>query len=990
MASAKEVHRFSEGTSSMQLRARQRSALVLTAGLLAVVTGVSTVSSYAAGPDRPRQGAEQRSDQDPEARGGFDARHGRGAKAEAAVRREAAEAAARPATARLRDSLGDQALLDIDGTTGTPRLVTRLDGYLTGKSSRSAAAVALGYVDDHHNALGLTAKDLRTFHLRRDYVDVGGTHHLSWTQRVGGVDVFGNGLTAAVTSAGRLVSLSGSPVSGAAPAPAAATRLDTGSQAITAARKDQGESAAPGARDTARQVLFVTRAGTHLGWSTVTMSASHPALSVLDAHTGGLLFRRSLSSEAGPGDKTKGSGGLAYQYFPRAPRGGNQESVDYTAKGWLDANATKLSGNNSHAYSDVNDDNKAQGSEEVAPSSGHRWDYALRPFTVPDVSFCNNPYPCSWDPNVPFSWQANRAQNASQVFFYVNNWHDHLKAGPIGFTEAAGNFQLLNTTPNGVAGDAVDTQTDDGANTANGLPDGSHIDNANMNTPPDGQAPTMQMYLQHRPGASYPDDDPFSPTNVGDEADTVYHEYTHGLSNRLVVDAGGNSTLGDVQAGAMGEAWSDWYAMDYLEAQGLQADRRGTADIVLFQYDGAGTAVDRTEPLDCKVGDASAACTGGATGHTGGYTYADYGQVIGSPEVHADGEIWSQTLWDLRDALGSARTESLVTRAMELSPTNPSFLDERNAILTADNTTFGGVDTATIWKVFAKRGMGYFAGSLGGDDSAPGANFNIPPTNTRTAAISGKVTDQDSGTPVPGITVTLAFQGGNGTANPSAVSAADGSYTIKDVPVGSYSKLTASGAGYDPATTSVVVGNGGATKDFSLRRDYAASSGGATITDFNGPDFGPACGPLQAIDNSQATGWGSTTGDDAGTATNVFVPKHIVIDLKQSVKVSTFAVDPSATCGDGGSASTGKFSIEVSTDGLDFTPVASGTFTSADRGHFNDVPPTAGGTVTGRYVRFTILGNQTPDFATNCPGGAFSGCEFTDLTEIEVYGTPAS
>ena len=65
---------------------------------------------------------------------------------------------------------------------------------------------------------------------------------------------------------------------------------------------------------------------------------------------------------------------------------------------------------------------------------------------MPDVSFCDNPYPCSWDPNVPFSWQANRAQNAAQVFFFVNNWHDHLLAAPIGFTEAAGNFQLRNST----------------------------------------------------------------------------------------------------------------------------------------------------------------------------------------------------------------------------------------------------------------------------------------------------------------------------------------------------------------------------------------------------------------------------------------------------------------------------------------------------------------------------------------------------------------
>jgi extracellular elastinolytic metalloproteinase len=971
----------------MQLRARHRSALVLSAGLLAVVTATTTVSSYAAGPDRAGTKTEQRSHQGAEARGGFDARSGSGNTARAAVLREAAKASARPATARLRGSLGDEALLDIDGTTGTPRLVTRLDGFLTRKSAKSAAAVTLAYVDAHHDALGLTAKDLRTFHLRRDYVDVGGTHHLSWTQRVGGVEVFGNGLTSAVTEAGRLVSLGGSPVSEAAAAPTAATRLDTGDQAISAARKDQGESATPGARDTARQVLFVTRSGTHLGWSTVTMSASHPTLTVLDAHTGGLLFRRSLSSDAGSGDK--GSGGLAYQYFPRAPKGGNQVSVDYTAKGWLDGNATKLSGNNSHAYSDVNDDDKAQGSEEVAPSSAHRWDYALRPFTVPNVSFCDNPYPCSWDPDVPFSWQANRAQNAAQVFFYVNNWHDHLLAAPIGFTEAAGNFELRNSTRTGVAGDPVDTQTDDGANTASGLPDGSHIDNANMSTPPDGQSPTMQMYLQHQPGTSYPDEDPFSPTNVGDEADTVYHEYTHGLSNRLVVDASGNSTLGGVQAGSMGEAWSDWYAMDYLVGQGLQPDASGKADIVLFQYDGAGTAVDRTEPLDCKVGTADPLCTGGATGHTGGYTYADYGQVIGSPEVHADGEIWSQTLWDLRDALGSKKTESLVTRAMELSPTNPSFLDERNAILTADNTTFDGADTAMIWKVFANRGMGYYAGSLGGDDSAPGADFSIPPTNPKTASITGKVTDQDTGQPVPGITVTLAFQGGNGTTNPSAVTGADGSYQIGPVPAGTYRKLTASGAGYDPATLSVTVTNAGVVRDFALRRDYAASSGGAGVASFTGPDYGPACGPAQAIDNSLATGWGSTTGDDAGTPTNVFVPKTIVIDMVQTVAVSQFAVDPSATCGDGGSASTGKYSIEVSTDGTTWAPAASGTFTVANRGQLNGVAPT-GGTATARYVRFTILGNQTPDFATSCPGGAYSGCQYTDLSEIEVYGKPAS
>ena len=121
-----------------------------------------------------------------------------------------------------------------------------------------------------------------------------------------------------------------------------------------------------------------------------------------------------------------------------------------------------------------------------------------------------------------------------------------------------------------------------------------------MNTPPDGTPPRMQMYLQHLPGTTYSlNDEPFPADNTGDEANTVYHEYTHGLSNRLVVDANGNSTLGPIQAGAMGEAWSDWYANDYLVSNGLEVDKKGVADLDIYKYDGLGSAFLRTQGMDC-------------------------------------------------------------------------------------------------------------------------------------------------------------------------------------------------------------------------------------------------------------------------------------------------------------------------------------------------------------------------------------------------------
>ena len=71
----------------------------------------------------------------------------------------------------------------------------------------------------------------------------------------------------------------------------------------------------------------------------------------------------------------------------------------------------------------------------------------------------------------------------------------------------------------------------------------------------------MQMYAFGPPA--------FSAFSGGDDASVVYHEYAHGLSNRLVTDAQGRGALGAAQPGAMGEGWSDYYALDYLEAQDL-------------------------------------------------------------------------------------------------------------------------------------------------------------------------------------------------------------------------------------------------------------------------------------------------------------------------------------------------------------------------------------------------------------------------------------
>ena len=139
--------------------------------------------------------------------------------------------------------------------------------------------------------------------------------------------------------------------------------------------------------------------------------------------------------------RPQGSTGLAFQYFPKHRPRRHAGTVDFTRRGWLHATPTGSGQQLAHLR-------RHQRQQPGQPQRGdpadvaHRWDYPLKPFHLSHVSFCDHPYPCSWNPDKPFSWQANRNQNATQVFFFVNNWHDHLRAAPIGFTEAAGNFQV--------------------------------------------------------------------------------------------------------------------------------------------------------------------------------------------------------------------------------------------------------------------------------------------------------------------------------------------------------------------------------------------------------------------------------------------------------------------------------------------------------------------------------------------------------------------
>ena len=67
--------------------------------------------------------------------------------------------------------------------------------------------------------------------------------------------------------------------------------------------------------------------------------------------------------------------------------------------------------------------------------------------------------------------------------FYVTNWY-HDRLFQLGFDEAAGNFQQLNFSGQGLGADRVLAEGQDSSDT----------DNANFSTPPDGQSGRAQMF----------------------------------------------------------------------------------------------------------------------------------------------------------------------------------------------------------------------------------------------------------------------------------------------------------------------------------------------------------------------------------------------------------------------------------------------------------------------------------------------------------------
>ena len=109
-----------------------------------------------------------------------------------------------------------------------------------------------------------------------------------------------------------------------------------------------------------------------------------------------------------------------------------------------------------------------------------------------------------------------------------------------------------------------------------------------------------------------------------------------------------------------GWGWSDFYALDLLVHEGDRTDPAGPGDVWLGEY-ATGvpeSSVASPDPPPRRSTHCRCSCSprpASGTAGSGGYVRRSRKVGTSAGSVHDGGEIWQQTMWDLRDALAATR-----------------------------------------------------------------------------------------------------------------------------------------------------------------------------------------------------------------------------------------------------------------------------------------------------------------------------------------------
>jgi hypothetical protein len=164
-----------------------------------------------------------------------------------------------------------------------------------------------------------------------------------------------------------------------------------------------------------------------------------------------------------------------------------------------------------------------------------------------------------------------------------------------------------------------------------------------------------------------------------EDAEVVVHEYGHSVQDGQVPGFG--TTL---ESGAIGEAFGDYLAVVVTSWRAGTPTK--TPEACVADWDSV--SYTRTVPHCLRRLD-------------GTKTYP--ADVVG--EVHADGEIWSRALWDIRQALGDTRASTLIVEAQFAFAPDTTFRAAALDTVAAAQRLYGTAAANAVTKAFRARGI---------------------------------------------------------------------------------------------------------------------------------------------------------------------------------------------------------------------------------------------------------------------------------------------